>query len=31
MLHILLMYADDIFAESPEGMQINLNILEMYC
>ena len=29
----LLMYADDIiiFAESPEGMQNNLNILEMYC
>ena len=29
----LLMYADDIviFAESPEGMQSNLNILEMYC
>ena len=27
------MYADDIviFAESPEGMQNNLNILEMYC
>ena len=29
----LLMYADDIviFAESPEGMQNNSNILEMYC